>query len=177
MAWGDTMAGVSLATNAVVIPHALAMVIGGRYGVPHGQAIASVMVACLRHSRSGAVGKLACVADLLGCARELGDEALADWTIGAIEAFIARIGLNKTVVECGVPERDFESSAAEVRSAFGARVDADSVPTDAAGLVAILRASAAARERHDAPMTCRTSLAHLWSAAAATSTAEPASGA
>ena len=144
MAWGDTLAGVSLATNAVLIPHVLSMVLGGRYGVPHGRAIAAVMVACLRHSRSGAAGKLAHVAGLLGCRRRLGDEALADWTIGTIEAFIARIGLNKTVLEYGVPERDFESIAAEVRSAFGARVDADPVPTDAAGLAAILRASVGA---------------------------------
>lgn len=142
MAWGDTLAGISLAANAVVIPHVIGMVLGGRYGIPHGRSIAAVTVACLRHSRPGAVGKLARVAELLGCPDGLTREDRADWAIGAVEAFIARIGLRKNVLEYGVPESDFESIAAEVRSAFGARVDADPVPTDAAGLAAILRASA-----------------------------------
>jgi len=66
---------------------------------------------------------------------------MADRAIGAIEEFIARIGLRKSVLEYGVPESEFDSIAAEVRSAFGARVDADPVPTDAAGLAAILMTS------------------------------------
>jgi alcohol dehydrogenase class IV len=116
--------------------------LGGRYGIPHGRSIAAVTVACLRHSRPGAVGKLARVAELLGCPEGLGPEARADWAIGAVEAFIDRIGMKKNILEYGVPESDFESIAREVRSAFSARVDADPVPTDAAGLAAILRASA-----------------------------------
>jgi hypothetical protein len=46
------------------------------------------------------------------------------------------------MLEYGVPEADFDSIAAEVRANFGARVDADPVPADAAGLARILRASA-----------------------------------
>jgi alcohol dehydrogenase class IV len=141
MAWGDTLGGVSLATNAVVTPHAIGMVLGGRYGIPHGRAIATVAVACLRHARPGAVGKLARVAELLGCREASGDEARADQAIDAIEDFIRRIGMRKTVLEYGVDERDFPGIAEEVRSAFGARVDADPVPSDADGIAGILRAS------------------------------------
>lgn len=61
----------------------------------------------------------------------------------AIEGFIARIGMRKNVLEYGVPETDFDSIAAEVRANFGLRIESDPVPTDAAGLVAILRASIA----------------------------------
>ena len=142
MAWGDTLAGISLATNAVVIPHVIGMVLGGRYGISHGRSIATVTAACLRHSRPGAVRKLAHIAGLLGCPEGLDEEARADRAIGAIEEFIQRIGMNKSVLEYGVPESDFDSIAAEVRANFGARVDADPVPTDAAGLARILRASA-----------------------------------
>lgn len=141
MAWGDTLAGISLATNAVVIPHVIGMVLGGRYGISHGRSIATVTGACLRHSRPGAVCKLARISGLLGCREASDDEARADGTIGAIEGFIARIGMQKNVLEYGVPEADFDSIAAEVRAHFGARIDADPVPTDAAGLAAILRAS------------------------------------
>lgn len=51
--------------------------------------------------------------------------------------------MRKNVLEYGVPESDFESIAAEVRVNFGMRIESDPVPTDAAGLVAILRASVA----------------------------------
>lgn len=51
--------------------------------------------------------------------------------------------MRKNVLEYGVPESDFESIAAEVRANFGMRIESDPVPTDAAGLVAILRASVA----------------------------------
>ena len=47
----------------------------------------------------------------------------------------------KNIVEYGVPEADFDSIAAEVRADFSTRVEADPVPTDAAGLAAILRDS------------------------------------
>lgn len=141
MAWGDTLAGISLATNAVVIPHVIGMVLGGRYGISHGRSIATVTGACLRHSKPGAVRKLAHIAGLLGCREESEDETRADWAIAAIEGFIARIGLRKNVLEYGVPEADFDGIAAEVRANFGLRVDADPVPADAAGLAAILRES------------------------------------
>jgi alcohol dehydrogenase len=141
MAWGDTLAGISLATNAVVIPHVIGMVLGGRYGISHGRSIATVTAACLRHSRPGAVRKLAHIAGLLGCPGGRDDESRADAAIGAIEDFIRRIGMKKHALEYGVPEADFDSIAAEVRTNFGARVDADPVPTDAAGLAAILRES------------------------------------
>jgi alcohol dehydrogenase class IV len=141
MAWGDTLGGISLATNAVIIPHVLAMVLGGRYGIPHGRAIATVMVACLKHSRPGCVAALARVARLLGCEERFSDEALADRAIEAIERFIAELGLARTVLDYGVPEADLESIAEETRANFGLRIDVDPVPTDAAGLTRILRAS------------------------------------
>ena len=143
MAWGDTLAGISLATNTVITPHSFSMVLGGRYGITHAAGIASVTPACLENSRPNAVGKLAQVARLLGCAEPLGDEELAGWAIGAIERFIVEIGLGRPVTEYGVPETDFPAIAHEVRTAFGARVDADPVPQDAAGLERILRRSVA----------------------------------
>jgi len=141
MAWADTLAGVSLATNAFVIPHVIGMVLGGRYGITHGRAIACVTVACLKHSRKGAVAKLADIARLLGCTESGNEETLADWTIQAIERFLQSIGMDKTAADFGVPEADFPAIAEEVRSAFATRVDADPVPTDSAGLTEILRRS------------------------------------
>jgi alcohol dehydrogenase class IV len=139
MAWADTLQGISLAANAVLTPHVIAMVLGGRYHIPHARAIASVMISCLRHSRSKAIDKLADVARLLGCTEALPDAALADWAIDAIERLIAAIGMKKTPLEFGVPESEFRSIAAEVRQNFGLRLDADPVPKSVDDLVAILQ--------------------------------------
>jgi alcohol dehydrogenase class IV len=143
MAWGDTLAGISLATNAIITPHSFSMVLGGRYGITHAAGIASVTPACLENARPNAVARLAQVAGLLGCTEPLSEEALADWAIDAIERFIVAIGLGRPVTDYGVAEADFPAIALETRTAFGLRVDADPVPQDAAGLVRILRRSVA----------------------------------
>jgi alcohol dehydrogenase class IV len=138
MAWADTLGGISLATNAVVTPHVIAMVLGGRYQIPHGPAIASVMIPCLRHSRSRAIAKLADVARLLGCTDALPEEALADWAIAAIEGLITGLGLKKSPREYGVAAGDYRSIAEEVRQNFALRLDADPAPKSADDLVGIL---------------------------------------
>jgi len=143
MAWGDTLAGISLATNAVITPHSLSMVLGGRYGITHGLGIASVMVACLEHARPGAIGKLANVARWLGCVDTADDETLADWAIQAIERFIVEIGLGRPVTGYGVLEADFPSIAQEVSTAFRLRLNADPVPPSTGDLERILRRSVA----------------------------------
>jgi len=139
MAWGDTLAGIALATNLVVTPHALSMVIGGRYGVAHGAAIAAIMVACLRYSRKHAIQKLSAVAKLLGFEGGGNDEAAADAAIEAIEQLISTIGLKKCLGDYGVPRQDFESIAEEALAVFGTRIEADPAPADARQLAGILQ--------------------------------------
>ena len=141
MAWADTLQGISLATNAVLTAHVIAMVLGGRYGVRHAQAVAVVTVAALRHSRNGAVDKLANIARLMGCREELSQEALADWAIAAIEELIQSIGLGKDLAELGVPSTDYEEIAREVRANFAFRLDSDPVPKQASDVVRILEKS------------------------------------
>ena len=141
MAWADTLQGVSLATNAVLTPHVIAMVLGGRYRIPHARAIASVMISCLRHSRAKAVDKLGRVARLMGCEEPLSADALADWAIDAIERLIAASGLRKTPREYGVSASDFQSIAEEVRQKFSIRLDADPASKSVDDLVAILQAT------------------------------------
>ena len=141
MAWADTLQGISLATNAVLTAHVIAMVLGGRYGIRHAQAVAVVTVAALRHSRNGAVDKLANIARLMGCREDLSREALADWAIAAIEELIETIGLGKDLAELGVPSTDYEEIAQEVRANFAFRLDSDPVPKQASDVVRILEKS------------------------------------
>jgi len=141
MAWADTLAGISLTTNLILMPHALSMIFGGRYGITHARAIASVMVACLSHSKTGAKEKLAEVARLFGCMEKLDDEALADRAIAAVDKLIESIGLKKSPAEYGIPEDAFASIADEVKQAFGSRMEVDPVPLDTRGVEKILHQS------------------------------------
>lgn len=141
MAWADTLQAIGMAANAVLTPHAIAMVLGGRYHIPHARAIASVMPACLRHSQKGAIAKLATVARLMGCMETCPPESLAEWAIAAIEKRIEEIGLEKTLVEYGVPPEDYQQIAEEVKKNFAMRLEADPVPKEVPDLVAILRQS------------------------------------
>lgn len=141
MAWADTLQGISLATNAVLTAHVIGMVLGGRYRIRHAQAVAVVTVAALRHSRNGAVDKLANIARLMGCKEDSGQEALADWAITAIEQLIQTIGLGKKLAELGVPPADHEEIAREVRANFAFRLDSDPVPKQVADVVQILEKS------------------------------------
>jgi alcohol dehydrogenase class IV len=143
MAWGDTLAGISLATNSIITPHSFSMILGGRHGITHAAGIASVTPACLENTRPNAVAKLAQVARLLGCAEPWREAALAAWAIDAIERFITAIGLGRPLTAYGVTEADFPAIALETRTAFGLRVDMDPTPQDAAGLERILRRSVA----------------------------------
>lgn len=142
MAWADTLQGVSLASNAVLTAHVIGMVLGGRCHIPHGQAVAAVTVAALRHSRQGATEKLARIARLMGCREQRSDDQLADWAIDAIENLIQTIHLKKSLTEYGVPAHDYETIAREVRANFAMRLDADPVPKQVADLVWILQESA-----------------------------------
>jgi len=141
MAWADTLAGISLATNAIITPHALSMVLGARYGITHGRAIAAVTLACLRHSRSAVVRKMAQIARLLGCRESASDEAMASWTMTALEGWLDQIGMKRSLREYGVVEADLESIAQEVRTVFALRLDADPAPPNVADLARILRES------------------------------------
>jgi alcohol dehydrogenase class IV len=139
MAWADTLQGYAMSANAVLTPHVIAMVLGGRYHIPHARAIASVMPACLRHSKKGAIDKFATVARLMGCPESYSPAALADWTIEAVEKLIEKIGLRKSPAAYGVPEEEYEQIAQEVKKNFSMRLDADPVAKNVPDLIAILQ--------------------------------------
>ncbi|MBI2842624.1 MAG: iron-containing alcohol dehydrogenase [Armatimonadetes bacterium] len=142
MAWADTLAGVSLATNAIITAHALTLALGKRYGIAHGAALACIMPACLAHSRNAAAEKLADVARLMGCAEDFGTESLADRAIEEVERLISSIGLDKSLTDYGFTERDMDSVVEDSLTYFSFRMNFDPAPVDHGALVRILRGSA-----------------------------------
>lgn len=141
MSWADTLAGISLATNLIIIPHSLSMILGGRYEITHARAVAVVMVACLRHSRDKAVAKLADLARLMGYQKSSNDQDQADWAIESIDHFITAIGIKKNLMEYGVPQTDLDDIAEEMVTTYQSRIEVDPKPTDQSGILHILQQS------------------------------------
>lgn len=141
MAWADTLAGVTLASNSIITAHSLAHVIGAKYGIPHGRSLACVTIACLAHSQHAAAGKLAEIGRAMGGNGALSDDALADYTIREIEHLVDRIGLRKSLADYGMPPQEIPAVVSETCSSYRLRLSMDPEVPDAAGLAAILEQS------------------------------------
>jgi len=139
MAWADTLAGISLATNAILTPHVLSMIIGGRYGATHGPAIASVMSAWLKQLRKANVAKLTEVGNFLGgCRQETDEQKPADFAIEAIDRFIETIGLKRSPATYGLLQSDIEDICKEAKSDFAFRLEFDPLGPDEKKLAEIM---------------------------------------
>lgn len=137
MSWADTLAGVSLASNGITTPHALAMVVGGKYGVTHGCALASITPAWLDYTSKGAEAKLKVIAKTLGYD---GNEPI-EFVTETVKKLIENIGLNLKLSEYGVPNKNIEALAEDARAGFDFRLKADPIPPTNNDIVSILKGS------------------------------------
>ena len=116
---GAAHAGHALALNGLALAHAMAQVIGGRYGIAHGSLNAVCLPPALRFNQEFVPGQL-----LDGRAAQRAAE------LAQLAGFTSLHGL-------GVPEEDLADCAADVPATAGAR--ANPRPVSAADALAILR--------------------------------------
>ncbi|MBP5738856.1 MAG: iron-containing alcohol dehydrogenase [Abditibacteriota bacterium] len=124
MSWAETLAGVSLASNGISTPHALAMVAGGKFHITHGVALAMVTPAWIEHTAPGAKDKFAAIAGALGYT---GSDPVA-FVAETVKDLIVSIGLTERLADYGVKESDLEALALDARAGFDFRIKADPVP-------------------------------------------------
>ena len=110
LAWADTLAGVCLANVGTTLPHAAGQPISGHYPkVSHGESLAVVYPAFANFTWSGAVGKFARVARILGGgANGADDTELARGLAGRISALLERIGLRCFMEDFGITKADLD---------------------------------------------------------------------
>lgn len=108
MAWADTLAGLSIASAAVTLPHGIAMAMSGMYPrIAHGQALASVYPAIMRYTYKTAIDKFARVARILNPSLQKVSDRVAARLLGdELEKFIEVIGIKKSLKELGVIETE-----------------------------------------------------------------------
>ncbi|MEN9919617.1 MAG: hypothetical protein RL662_2053 [Bacteroidota bacterium] len=113
MAYADLLAGLSIANVGVTLPHGMGMAIGGMYPhVAHGEALAIVYPAFIRYTQATAVDSFAKVAKLLNPILESDDNqtAAAKCEKEMIQ-FLKKVGLDKKLSDCNVPDNEIESLA------------------------------------------------------------------
>ena len=117
---GATHAGKALGLTGLALAHAIAQVLGGRYGLPHGAMNGLSLPPTLRFNEPAARDAI----DRLGAALDVDDPAT-----GVEE--LAQLGGFGRLREFGVPEADLPRVAAEASARPGARVNPrDASPDD-----------------------------------------------
>lgn len=97
MSMADTLAGRALANSGACAPHPLSEIIGGIKPMPHGEALAIVFPAFIKHAYNDNKTKMDQVAVLF-------DKSNLH---EAIAAFLQEINMYKTLQDCGVDEESF----------------------------------------------------------------------
>jgi alcohol dehydrogenase class IV len=113
LAWADTLAGMSICRSGVVLPHGIAMAIGGMFpSTTHGRALASVYRPCLEFTWESAVSTCALLARMLD--PSLKDTPPSDAAAacpGLLQEFLVRIGLTCSLRDFGISKEDIPALA------------------------------------------------------------------
>jgi maleylacetate reductase len=124
---GAMHAGAALSSAGLGLGHALAQVLGGRYGLPHGAMNALSLPQALRFNERVAGKEIARFGEAMG----------TDDPVGRVEE-LARLGEFGRLRDFGVPENELEEVAEATRVRPGAR--ANPRPVTLAALGELLRA-------------------------------------
>ena len=112
MSMGSLLAGMALAVANVGAVHALAHVLGGSHGVPHGVANAMLLAPLMAYNRPCCVERYARVAALLGEPVEgLSPEEASIRGTEAVKRLTVEVGIPQHLSEVGVPAEGLDTVA------------------------------------------------------------------
>jgi len=113
LAWADTLAGMSICRAGVVLPHGIAMAVGGMFpSMSHGRALASVYRACLEFTWDSAVSRFAALARILDSnLSDVRDSDAAAVCPGLLQEFLVQIGLTCSLRDFGISKEDIPALA------------------------------------------------------------------
>jgi alcohol dehydrogenase class IV len=111
MLLGACLAGQAFSNAPVAAVHALAYPIGGHFHVPHGLSNALVLPHVLRFNLSSAAGHYAELADIVVPGAGGSEEARAQALIVAMQQIAAITGVQTTLRQVGISERDLDRLA------------------------------------------------------------------
>lgn len=112
MLLGSLYAGIGLANAGVTAVHSLSYPLGGKFGVSHGLANTMLLTPVMAFNLAGALQKFVDVAEAMGeCVEGLPEREAAYLAVDAVEALIEDCGIESTIKDFGVKEKDFPALA------------------------------------------------------------------
>jgi alcohol dehydrogenase class IV len=134
-----TLGGAAFSNAQVGLVHAIAHVVGARYGVHHGMANAIAMPHVMRFNNDTVADRYRMVAETMGAdVRGMSDEAAGLRAAEVVRDFSRAVGLPGSFREVGVPESDLPACA-EAALSDGAIVYNSKPVTDAGSVLELLR--------------------------------------
>lgn len=139
LAFSATLAGLAIGNGEVTLPHALAHPLGGRFDIPHGDAIAMVLPEMMDASWTCNTEKFAAIARALGVAAPWESEhQAARKSVDGIRNLYADCGYARKLSDFGVSRADLEAVAADAAGYMAGCLSMHPRKMDASGLVAML---------------------------------------
>jgi alcohol dehydrogenase len=112
MLLGSLYAGLGLANAGVTAVHSLSYPLGGRYGISHGLANTVMLPAVMAFNMPAVLEKFADIAEAMGEYTEgLPAREAAYLALEAVEALIEDCGIDTSLEELGIKEKDFPALA------------------------------------------------------------------
>lgn len=113
LAWADLLAGLCIANAGTVLPHGIAMAIGGHAThVPHGEALAVMYPEFTRYTCKAAIPQFATLARILDSTlADTADAEAAEASCDLLDDFLRRIGLYTDLQQIGVNREQLDSIA------------------------------------------------------------------
>ncbi len=109
---GSLYAGLGLANAGVTAVHSLSYPLGGKYGIPHGLANTIMLLPVMDFNLPAALEKFAIIAEAMGEATDdLPLREAAYLAIDAVEALIEDCGIDETLGDFNIAEKDFPELA------------------------------------------------------------------
>jgi alcohol dehydrogenase len=138
MLLASTMAACAFAPTRLGLAHAMAMPLGAKAKIPHGDVISILLPEVMRFNVNANLEKFARIAAIFGVdTRSLSLREAAHAGVDAVAQLISDIGAPTSLAAYGVQESDLEQLAAE--SMESGNIVVNPRPATAADLVEIMR--------------------------------------
>ena len=139
LSFSATLAGLAIGNGEVTLPHALAHPLGGRFNIPHGDAIAMVLPEMMNASWMCNTPRFAAISRALGTAQPWDSEhQAARKSVIAIKNIYADCGYTRKLSDYGVTQKDLEDIANDACGYMAGCLSVHPRKMSAAGLIEML---------------------------------------
>jgi alcohol dehydrogenase class IV len=110
----SALSGLTYANSWLGIGHSVCHSLGGRYGVPHGEANAVMLPQSLRFNFEVAKDRLAAAGRAVGLSVSEEDDEAADALVRRIDDLVRTLGTPRRLRDLGLPDDQFDRIATDV---------------------------------------------------------------